>query len=577
MKPYHKLRNAAERRTSSFWRAAPLRHLLSALCLLLTAAARPVLADTVSTSASDGFGRILFTLDPLAHGEVALSGGVLVVTFDRKIDIDPNAIAQGLAPYVSSARIDPDGRTLRVALVQEIKPHVSTSTNRIAIDLTPPTFSGTPPDLPQPAPKDAPLDTSALPTIPVRVGTYPGFTRIVFDWPQRVAYRESVKDGHLKVHFSTPANIDIAPIERASPPWVKQAGSRVDSHGTIQEFEIDEDSNHHISRDGNKIVLDVLVPKSDATNISAHDNTGKPVSPEPASNRLSPSQKQEIAATAAQLNGTGETTRGTSPPVTSAQVESNPAAKTLSAVEPQQPPLAQRPSVATVKVTGEQLPHGVALTFPRAQKLAAFVRGLTAWIVVDGGAPVDIASLQSELGTFATSVDFTSEGDQTIVRIGLHDPQKISAAIQNDTLKVTIDANQAKLPAAIQLTRDDDQKRPVLATRVPGATRTLSVVDPTVGDSLVIIPSSVGYGVPRQRSYIQFTNLQTAAGMVIVPSTDDLDIAVSQSRLSISCPDGLSLTQATAPVATSPAAFVELKDGPTFIDFTRWAKTPGNR
>ena len=47
--------------------------------------------------------------------------------FDRKVAIDPNALAQGLSAYVASVRLDPDGQTFRLALAQEIKPHTSVS------------------------------------------------------------------------------------------------------------------------------------------------------------------------------------------------------------------------------------------------------------------------------------------------------------------------------------------------------------------------------------------------------------------------------------------------------------------
>ena len=113
-------------------------------------AACPAQADSVSTSSGNGFARIIFVLDPVAHAKPVMGDGVLTLTFDRKITIDSNALMQGLGAYISSVRADPDGETFRLALAQSARLHASTSGNQIAIDLAPQTFAGTPPDLPPP-------------------------------------------------------------------------------------------------------------------------------------------------------------------------------------------------------------------------------------------------------------------------------------------------------------------------------------------------------------------------------------------------------------------------------------------
>jgi hypothetical protein len=41
-----------------------------------------------------------------------MTDGVLTLVFDRKIAVDPNALAQGLSAYISSIRADPDGRNI---------------------------------------------------------------------------------------------------------------------------------------------------------------------------------------------------------------------------------------------------------------------------------------------------------------------------------------------------------------------------------------------------------------------------------------------------------------------------------
>src|SRR5271156_4610564 len=97
----------------------------SLAAIVLSLIAGPAQADSVHTSTECGFARIEFTLDPVGHAKAAMSDGVLTVTFDRKVAIDPSAIMQSLSAYVSAARVDSDGETFRLALVQSARLHTS--------------------------------------------------------------------------------------------------------------------------------------------------------------------------------------------------------------------------------------------------------------------------------------------------------------------------------------------------------------------------------------------------------------------------------------------------------------------
>ena len=222
-------------------------------------------ADSVATENDSGFGRIIFSLDPIAHVKPALAGGVLTLTFDRKVSLNANAIAQGLPGYVGSVRADPDGRTFRLALAQNARLHESTSADRIAIDLVPNNYPGVPADLPPPPPKEASaVDVAKLDALKIRAGAYANFSRLIFDWPKNVPYAVFPGAGHITIRFEAMARPDFAAFENVSPPWVKEAGWRVENKGTVIDFTVDPQSGYKDSRDGTHIVLDILAPKSDA-------------------------------------------------------------------------------------------------------------------------------------------------------------------------------------------------------------------------------------------------------------------------------------------------------------------------
>ena len=86
--------------------------------------------DSFSASTTGGFGRLLFDMTPLAHVQAQVTGSVLTLAFDRKPAITATAIAQALPSYIASARMDPDGKTFRFALTEQVRVHTSTSTDQ---------------------------------------------------------------------------------------------------------------------------------------------------------------------------------------------------------------------------------------------------------------------------------------------------------------------------------------------------------------------------------------------------------------------------------------------------------------
>ena len=540
-------------------------------------------------------------LDPVAHAKPVMADGVLTIAFDRKIAIDPNALAQGLSAYVSSVRSDPDGSTFRLALAQGARLHTSISGDRIAIDLTPQTFAGAPPDLPPPPPRQAAaVDVAKLNALPIRAGAYSNFTRLVFDWPKNVPYAVFPGASNITIRFEAMARPDFSSFEHVSPPWVKEAGWRIENKGTVIEFQTDSSSGFHDFRDGDKIVLDILAPKSDA-DAYRPPGTGKGDKPritKLASNGQAAAQAGAIADAAAKLKTdippsqaatkppappvpppaapTPAATPATAIPVTplaSTQTATTQTAGTTPTTTPTgAPPLPASASEALAQRTHD----GAIVTLPGAATRAAaiFVRNMTAWIVVDGAPIIDAAHLKSALGEFPASVDVSSGNGVTVLRIGLKQPEQIAARTDGSNLSVIVAPHATETATAIAFLHDDqDARKPALSTLVPGAAHVVPLIDPVAGDSLLVVPAGLGRATLDYRNYAEFSALPTAAGLVIAPLTDDLAVNVTQSRVAITRPNGLQLTAPSLAVADSPAALASTNDGPCFLDLAAWSHT----
>jgi hypothetical protein len=531
------LRGAA---TSTIVLRRSLKAALFLACALNISPARA--ADAFRGDVSNGFGRVLFTLDPPAHMQPSLDGSVLTLTFDRKPDFDPTLLASALPGYVTGVHADADGKTLHLALTQSVKMHVSVAGNRIALDLVPPSFAGTPPELAPAITHTAPAPVTSL---PVRVGTYSGYTRLVFDWPHNVPYTVNAKPGHVTVRFSENTTPDFSGPTRITPPWVKETGWRAEGGGLVVEFDTDPGSAVRNSRSGTKIVLDIMAPKTDAAAI-APDKTA-----------AAATQAQAIADAAAKLNSSTQTPAAAPTPATPAQTAQ-------AAPDPQAP--------------AAKLAHdSVTLTFPGAsgRGVAAFVRGMTAWIILDGSTSIDATKLASALGDFSASVEASSGDGTGILRIGLKQPEQIAAHSEGADLKVVLAPNiEGATPIAVGFARDDeDPAQSAMITLLPGASHAVMLTDPSAGDTLVVIPASAGRAMLSARRYNEFTLLPTAAGLVVSPLADDLAVNVQGARVRITQPGGLSLTPSSLPFTETPALLARGDTGsPSYLNFAKWSE-----
>jgi hypothetical protein len=577
-------RDCLQRSVSAFARGGWLTFAFALAPLL----SRAALADSVHASAEHGFARLHFTLDPVAHAKTELSSGVLTITFDRKVAIPSENIAQGLGAYVSNVRQDADGKTFRLALAQTVRVHSSTSADSIAVDLAPESFAGVPPDLPPPPPKEpTAVDVASLPALNIRVGAYSSFSRLVFDWPRNVAYAVFPGAGHLTVRFEARVRPDFSAIASVAPPWVKETGWRIEGRGTIIEFGTDASSGFHDFKDGTKVVLDILAPKADVSAYKPPTDSGKPAA------ELKVTKIAASVAEAKAIIDAAQTLKGKDAPKAPAASVTSVAAKSDSAAAPAQD--AKTPATtpdkavaapAQTTTTAPTLPSpnaaqaqrtrgGFVLDFPGAgaRSAAVFMRGATAWIVLDGASPIDVNQLKAALGD--VPLDASSGGGASMLRIGIKQPEQIAARAEGSNLKVIVAPDAQSNATAIGFVRNDNTKHPALTTILPGAAHELKLIDPVVGDTLVVVPSSLGRASPQGRSYAEFSVLPTAAGLALAPFADDLDVAVAATRVTIARPQGLALAAPGQPIIESPAALARTKDGPCYLDFAAWSHVPG--
>jgi tetratricopeptide (TPR) repeat protein len=530
--------------------------LIAAGLLLCVSAAAD---DGLSASTSAGYARLIFA--PEGRGEVKaqLIGSILTVSFTQPTSIKPAAVLQASSGYIASGRIDPDRKTLRFALSQSVRLHVSSAGGRTAVDLLPSGYKGTPPPLAPLAgpPKPKPVDMDKLDGLKVRSGSYRNFTRIVFDWPRSVPYKVVPAHGRLTIRFGVPAKPDFSAVERQAPPWVKASGWHIDGQDTVVELTTDSDSGFHDFRDGTYVVVDILAPKTDANAYQPPGGGKVSVTSfgKGAGSSLSDAQSRQIETAAAKLNGTN-----LSPP------HAKPA-------EPKPAAVSDNGKLTAEAKTNRD---GAVITLANGanRKAAVFKRGNDVWIVLLDNVPFDADAMRNQLGDTVSVADAVAANGVSVLRLTLRRPLEVAAFADGDAMKIALTTKPVAHGnvTAVAFTRlQDDYAHVILNAVLNGAAKSVTLNDPAAKDQIVAVPGNLGQSVPSERTYVEFKALPTAAGVALTPFVDDLSVKVDSPRIAISRSGGLALTQSAASTLTMPV-HTAAGGEQAFLDFAVWGR-----
>lgn len=248
-----------------------------AACLFIGLGASAHAADTVrgeaTFSAGGGFARLVIKLGEDVPSEVTTAGSILIIRFDRAVDVPVDRVPEGAPDYVNSARRDPDGSAIRLSLARRVTVNTMNAGERTFIDLLPEGWKGPPPSLPIEVVKElaerarvaeralraqrAAAESKKRPPIRVRASIQPTFVRFVFEMPDGVGVSSVLNEQKLTLAFNAGLNFDLADAVVAAPPNVASIKQKADIDQTSVEIALIGDSDVHSFRDDKNYVVDV--------------------------------------------------------------------------------------------------------------------------------------------------------------------------------------------------------------------------------------------------------------------------------------------------------------------------------
>lgn len=491
--------------------------------------------------------------DLTAEAEIA-AGAVLVARLSEAITADLQNLVGSGGGRIAMARLDPDGRTLRLALNGELEPRVSVSHNIIAIDLAPPRAAPLP-DVTSPwerarraeaeareiarAAAEAAANAPAAPLpASVRVGEASEYTRIAFQWPEAVTYALERQEGRAVLRFSRQAEIDLSGL-RGDPPRFVDAVTPVDGEGFTLAFALSGGVEARVwSDEPGRVVLDIA----------------------PEGGGGAEGALEALAAYARQGAQTAVAEADAEPEDVEAQDLEPPAAR------PDPVPVS-----GIVPVQVREAGQDLVLTFPWASLpgAAVFRRGEALWIVFDAAADLADAEIAAAGSRHVDGYRSFAGVDFTALR--LEGPRATQADVRATGAAWTITLTDAvdEPPRPVRMARETGFDGPALLRfGLNGARSVRTIPDPVIGDLLhVLTADGEKRGVITPRQFAEVSILASSHGVAVQTFADDLDFQVEPGGAVLTRPGGLALSRAADP--TLGGGF-DRPVTPGFLDLARW-------
>lgn len=563
------------------------------------AQAQPVPGEVTVTKPAD-YARILIKLRSEVEAEVRTSGSILIIQFKQPVTANIDKLSDVAPDYIGSARIDPDGGAIRIALARKVKPNVMAAGERLFVDLLPDGWTGAPPALPADVVKELAdrareaekalrrqeraVAAEKKPPVRVRASSQPTFTRYTFQLPPGANVSSVLnKDRLVLVFDDSGLSFDLADAKLIEASNVANIEQSSDRNGTVVEFALLGDTDVHSFREDRNYVVDIgfgakkepakieaipTIPAKDTEPkaipaVRGEVTPGTPAQAAKAS-APAPSASPDVEERANSTTTPVVAVRPAPVPATRpapAPVSANPAAKaetvaspapaaTAAKVAPLTSEMPGTPALtgASTAITVNRGAQGLTLTVPFAQATAAaaFMKADVLWMVFDSEKPLDVSQISRDGGSVVRdAVQMPLKGGQA-VRVRLNRPQLASATSDGQIWTIHIGDVAQSPPLPLNASRNIAE--PSLASvtiPIVDARRVHAIVDPDTGEKVIAVTAPLPTrGFVKRQNFVEFALLESLHGVVLRPAADDIRAEISADAIVIGRPGGLTLSGA---------------------------------
>ena len=533
----------------------------------------------VKVTTEGGYARLAFRFEKEVPATIKVAYPVMVVTFKKPVAIAVDRLNAGAPTYISAARVDPDGMSIRLALVHKVKLNSIPAAERLYVDLLPETWDSLPPGLPREVIEELAnraltaesqlrkqrfaAKTQKPSAIRVKVATQPTFTRYVFVMPELANVVPETSDGKLTLEFDQVIKWDLADARAAMPKTLRSIDADTEEDSTAVTFSLNGTPEVRTFREDRSIVVDVGHDEAKPKTVTSDADTSQPAPAAPAVGPAiappetvpakegavepPPVAAAEGAPPPAPKPETPKADAPAMPPATTSpapKVAAAPALPKAATAEPKRPaPNPNAPVVVDLRQSGDGLlaefPFGVATP------AAAFQRADMLWLVFDSAAKIEPAALSADSSRMIRAVMLTRDTDgAAILRIKLERPRVVSLQADGPGWVVAIGDTVVTATRPLVMARNVAGKnRSSIVIPFDNPRKIHVLTDPDSGDRLLVVTAlAPARGFLKEQNFVELRALPSTQGVVLQPLADDVAAELAEDKITVTRPQGLSLS-----------------------------------
>lgn len=410
-------------------------------------------------------------------------------------------------------------------------------------------------------------------SVQVRAGEHSGYSRLVFDWSEKVKYSvDSFSEDSLIVTFERYAPLDLSDTAATRLSYIRRVEQQDSPYGkTKVKLVISKGSHFRKSAIGSKIIIDVLKPEA-----------AKPVSLAPAPPEKSPenSHKQELqqdilqkkkqekahetevieetrnhmealhdsAGHHAEIPDPSEKDK-TEEKTDAGTVNENEKTALIKEVMKEPPPLVFGPDFEKSSSDRNNFklfhPHVITVSTTTALGVSVFVNNGYLWIVLDQSnmniMPQISGKQKNQFKSFKT---FPVTGG-TVFRIELPIGAYVYTEGSGLVWRIIVTPNQRKTrPVEVQrhFVGSGKIRNGSVSWIFPHISKIVEFKDPETGEKIITVPVFTSSEFAGEAiDFVDFKVLKSPAGITIIPNSDDLSVTYENPELQVSNSDALTL------------------------------------
>lgn len=555
------------------------------------------------------FARITFEWPRTAHMEANAQGRTLTITFDRRANPDLSRLQADLTPYIGKAALKNNGKTLTIALdkAYRVRSFVSGDVNGVDI-------LGIDPEAHKAALARA---AEAAEEARVKAEAAAEAKRQAEAKAAAAAQAKAEADAKAKAEAEAKAQKQAeakAAAEAKAKAEADAAAQRAAAAKAAAEAKAKAEAAAEAKRKAEeeaklkaeaKRVAEAKA-KADAAAKRAAEAQAKAeakrlAAMKPAAGEAAPAAEAKpaepapapVAAPAAAAEPTPPKAAEAPAPVAApAAAAETPAPEPAPPAEeakaptppptPAQAPIAKPANGKTLEVLASSAEGRTLIRFPWKERVAGtvFVRGNYLWIVFNKAVKLDWEAVKDSAHSLYPSLSQIPHRRATIMRVRIPDATGavVTKAPNSFEWQVTLTSpsQPPDEPIRVDVTTEGPIK-PSVMLAVTEIAPAINVMDPDVGDKLILIPSyKPTQGIAPERKFIEFGLPQTATGFVVIKVADNVVVEEIRSGLRIGATTGASLTPGLPPPKTKEKDG-DKQAGNTFFPYDEWKVPEGSK